>query len=39
VVVKKHVSWHGATGYEPSPSRTRKREIPPREKNLQEFGG
>jgi len=39
VAVKKHVSWHSAIGYGPSPSRMRKRDISPREKNLQEFGG
>jgi len=30
---RKHVSWHGATGYGPSPSRMWKRDIPSRTRN------
>lgn len=36
---RKNVLWHGATGCRPSPSRTRKRDIPPKENNLKKFGG
>jgi len=31
-------SCNNETGYGPSPSTTRRRDIPPKENNLQEFG-
>lgn len=34
---RKHVLWHGETKYGPSPSRTRKRDIPPKEENFRNF--
>ena len=36
---RKHVLWHGVVGCGPSPLRARKRDIPLKEENLQEFGG
>jgi len=36
---RKHVSWHCAIGYRPSPSIIGERDIPPKENNLRESRG